>query len=86
MDGDISQLCARLLVQYCNLVGLADNFSILDTKDSVKALKQRLMKPEWICRMPRWTRFCGKSGIAKSNLFKLPKNTKARAEASSVVF
>ena len=32
--GTFHSFCARLLRQYGNLVGLADNFSILDTKDS----------------------------------------------------
>ncbi len=37
--GTFHSFCARLLRQYGNLVGLADNFSILDTKDSKKALQ-----------------------------------------------
>ena len=37
--GTFHGFCARLLRQYGNLVGLADNFSILDTKDSKKALQ-----------------------------------------------
>ena len=40
--GTFHSFCARLLRQYGNLVGLADNFSILDTKDSKKALQSAI--------------------------------------------
>ncbi|MEC9095532.1 MAG: UvrD-helicase domain-containing protein [Planctomycetota bacterium] len=40
--GTFHSFCARLLRQYGNFVGLADNFSILDTKDSKKALQSAI--------------------------------------------
>jgi len=40
--GTFHGFCARLLRQYGNLVGLAENFTILDSKDSKQALKRAL--------------------------------------------
>ena len=40
--GTFHGFCARLLRQHGNLVGLAENFTILDSKDSKQALKQAI--------------------------------------------
>jgi DNA helicase-2/ATP-dependent DNA helicase PcrA len=41
--GTFHGFCARTLRRYANLVGLADNYSILDAGDSRKALKQAIV-------------------------------------------
>ena len=41
--GTFHGFCARLLRRYASLVGLAENYSILDAKDSRKAFKQALV-------------------------------------------
>ena len=76
--GTFHGFCARLLRRYANLVGLAENYSILDAADSRKVLKQAIVdakvelvycSPEAVATAISW---------AKSSLV-LPEDYQARS-------
>ena len=46
MDGHVSQVCAQILRIHAPLVGLSENFTIYDTGDSKKVVKQAIENSE----------------------------------------